>query len=414
MSEASGSRRWRDQRWIIDDHVRALGIEFDQNRLRYSLGPVRDETSAADIGILRSSIRKLGDLSPLSMAHARRHEALAARMEDRGHATTAGVHWFAAAQLWLLAAYPIWETTDELVDLHRRKTAAFNRWAAVAAHRVEQVDVPFGDGALPGWLHLPADARDGTPLPVLVASDGMDGGRESLVNRVGDEYLQNGFAVLAIDGPGQSEAAVRGIFTSPENWAAAGDAIVRWIDTRADLDGNRVVTTGISFGSYFMSLLSAVTPRIRGCAVVLQCFEPGAHAIFERAAPGYKSRHMWMAGLEHDEDAFDELVARYDLREQITGMSCPWYVLGGEADELCDKRWVYAMTRLCPTPASSLLYEGATHAIDDSPASALGPFFRTEIADWLADRVTDDAPDATNTHRLVTRGGEIVPASVPD
>lgn len=402
-----GPRRWREQRWLIDSAIATRGIEFDQNRLRYSLGPVRDETSGADMGILKASISKLDDLTPVASGHAVRHENLARRHEDRGHPRTAGVHWFAAAQLWLLAAYPIWETTPELVDLHARCTAAYLRWAKVADHRVEAVDIPFGDHALPAFLHLPPGHTAESPGPVVVASDGMDGGRESLVNRVGDEYLNNGMAVLAVDGPGQSEAAVRGIHTSPENWAETGAAILRWIDTRPELDGDRAVLTGVSFGSYFMSLVAATTPRFRGCAVALQCFEPGAHTIFERAAPSYKARHMWMAGLERDEAAFDRMVTGYDLRGPIREMRSPWKVLGGEEDDLCPASWVYRMTELCGAPASSMLYEGATHALDESTAPALGPFFRTEIADWLADRVDPAAPPATSTHERVTRAGAI-------
>jgi len=345
---------------------------------------------------------------PTKSGPHRWHERLAQRLEDRGHPRTAGVHWFAAAQLWLLSCYPIWETTQDLVERHGRTTAAFLRWAPVADHRVEAVDVPFAGGALPAYLHLPYGFDGTTPVPVVVACDGMDGGRESLVNRVGDEYLQNGLAVLAIDGPGQSEAAVRGLHTSPESWVEAGTAILAWINGRPDLDSDRVVATGISFGSYFMSLMAATHPEFKGCAVALQCFEPGGHAIFEQQAPSYKARHMWMAGLERDEDAFDRMVTGYDLRGPIAGMALPWKVFGGEADELCDKAWVYEMADRCPAPASSLLYEGATHSLAGSPAAVVGPYFRTEIADWLADRV--DGVPADSGHERVTRDGHVEPA----
>ncbi|MDQ2795788.1 MAG: hypothetical protein M3Y06_01245, partial [Actinomycetota bacterium] len=115
-----------------------------------------------------------------------------------------------------------------------------------------------------------------------------------------------------------------------------------------------------------------------------------------------------MAGLERDEDAFDRLVAGYDLRGPITGMTVPWKVLGGEADELCDRSWVYDLADRCAGPASSLLYEGATHALDGSPAPVVGPFFRTEVADWLADRVQGIPADSV--HERVTRDGRVEPA----
>ena len=54
--------------------------------------------------------------------------------------------------------------------------------------------------------------------------------------------------------------------------------------------------------------------------------------------------------------------------------------------ELCDEAWVYEMADRSPAPAASLLYEGATHFHGGSPAAFVGPYIRTEIADWLPDR----------------------------
>jgi dienelactone hydrolase len=411
MDAPLGSARWRDHGWLFDQQIKTAGIEFDQNRLAYSLGPVRDESSAAEMPILRATVQSLADLTALSGYHAERHERLARRSEDRGDAGSAGAHWFAAAQLWLLAAYPIWETTPELVALHDRKNDAFARWARVAAHRVERVDIPFGDSALPAWLHLPVGVGDGS-LPVAIVVSGMDGGKESQVNRVGDEFLAHGMAVIALDGPGQSEAVLRGIFTSPEAWTTVGDAVLAWVDTRQDLDGDRGVVTGVSFGSYFMTAVAASTPRLRGCAVALQCLEPAGHTIFEIAAPSYKARHMWMAGLERDEAAFDDLVSGYDLREQITGMAAPWFVVGGQDDELCSTAWVYDLVRRCPSAASTLMYEGCRHSLQ-GPAAALGPFFRSEMVDWLAARVAAHPEEAVAEHHRVTRTGEIIAMSTP-
>ncbi len=67
----SGPRRWHEQRWLFDSNIASLGIEFDQNRLRYSLGPVRDKTCGADIAMLKASVSKLADLTPVASAQPR-------------------------------------------------------------------------------------------------------------------------------------------------------------------------------------------------------------------------------------------------------------------------------------------------------------------------------------------------------
>jgi pimeloyl-ACP methyl ester carboxylesterase len=155
-----------------------------------------------------------------------------------------------------------------------------------------------------------------------------------------------------------------------------------------------------------MTQVAATQPVFRGCSVALPVFEPGARTIFEQAAPTFKARHMWMAGLFHDEPAFDELVARYDLRPLIAEMQVPWQVIGGTADELSPTGWVDELARLCPAPTSVTRYAGARHSMTETPATALGPNWRGLTVDWLHDRVLDRP--AQDEHRLVTAGGEVV------
>ncbi len=46
-----------------------------------------------------------------------------------------------------------------------------------------------------------------------------------------------------------------------------------------------------------MTQVAATQPVFRGCSVALPVFEPGVRTLFEQAAPTFKARHMWMAGL---------------------------------------------------------------------------------------------------------------------
>jgi transposase len=140
---ALGPRRWREQRWLVDETIRSNGIEWDQPRLGYTLGPVVGEQSASDIAVLRTRIHKVADFVPAVSSVAERHEHLARQAEDEGHNVTAGEHWHAAAMLWTLAVWPLWETTPELLVLDERKNNAYLAWARHASHHMERVDVPF-------------------------------------------------------------------------------------------------------------------------------------------------------------------------------------------------------------------------------------------------------------------------------
>lgn len=404
QSTEGGPRRWREQRWLIDETIRTHTIEFDQPRLIYHLAPVADDLSGADMAVIRNGVKKIADHVPVVRSVAERRERWARQAEDDGHPASAGAHWYAAAQLWAMACWPVWEDDALARDLDEKKNAAYQKWGGHARHTVERVDVPFGDRTLPAWFHVPEGATG--PLPTVLACGGMDAPREIAVSRVGDPWLERGFAVLAVDGPGQGEAAIHGVHVSDTAWIEAGDALVAWLRARPEVDDDRLVCTGTSFGSFWMSQVAATQPVFQGCAVALPCFEPGAGTIFGSAAPSFKARHMWMAGLWDDEEAFDRMTARYDLRPLIRDMRVPWFVVGGGADELSPSSWVQEMARLCPAPSTVVTYAGARHAMTESPATALGPSWRGLTVDWLHDRVLGRA--ATSANRLVTPAGQVV------
>jgi alpha-beta hydrolase superfamily lysophospholipase len=231
----------------------------------------------------------------------------------------------------------------------------------------------------------------------------MDAPREIVVAREGDSFLARGFAVLAFDGPGQGEAPIHGLYVTPTNWIDAGEALVSWCRSRPEVDTERLVCTGTSFGSFWITQIAATQPIFKGCAAALPVFEPGARTIFEEASPTFKAQHMFMAGLYDDEVAFDQLVQGYDLRPLVGAMTVPWLVLGGEADELSPVRWVYEMARLCPAPSTLVIYQGARHSLTESLAPVLGPPWRATIADWLLDRV-NEIPARDEFHYVTATG----------
>jgi hypothetical protein len=87
-----GPRRFREQRWLIDETIRTQTIEFDQGRLGYHLGPVGDELVPADTAAIRNGVKKLADHVPVVRGVALRREKWARQAEDAGHPQTAAAH----------------------------------------------------------------------------------------------------------------------------------------------------------------------------------------------------------------------------------------------------------------------------------------------------------------------------------
>lgn len=406
LADRGGPRRWREQRWLVDEAIRTRGIEWDQPRLGYTLGPVGTEQMPGEMALLRAQINKLADFVPAVRAAALRRERLAEAAEREGHSVAAGEQWHAAAMLWSLSVWPLWRLTPELVELDARKNRAYEAWGRHAAHHVERVDVDMGDGRIPAWLHLPPGHRTGgPPLPTVLACGGMDGAREIVVRREGDPLLSRGLAVLAFDGPGQGEAPIHGLHVTATNWVDAGAALMAWCRSRPEVDADRLAVSGTSFGSFWAMQIAATQPSLRGCAAALPVFEPAGATIFERASPTFKARHMFMAGLYDDEEAFDRMVAGYDLRPHVAASKVPWLAVAGDADELSPVTWVFELARCSAAPSSLVVYERARHAMTESPAPVLGPSWQAVAADWLLDRLRGEG--VTPSHRQVTVAGVV-------
>lgn len=401
----SGPQRWREQRWLVDEAIRSTGgIEWDQPRLSYSLGPAKVPEAGREAAFLKSTISKLADFVPAVAARAVAHERQAAAAEADGHPISAGAQWYQAALLWALSVWPMWESDNAIRDeIDHRKNAAYLAWARSADHRIEAVEIPFGDVTLPAWLHIAPQAVE--PFPIVLSCGGMDSSRESVISRVGDELLARGLSVLAFDGPGQAESASRGIHVTATNWEQAGRDVIAWCQGDPRIDHTRMAMVGKSFGSFWIAQAAAGHDDLVGVASLFPIFEPGCHTIFGSASPTFKARHMFMAGLFDDEAAFDELAAGYDLRDTASRIASPWMIVGGTDDELSDTHWIRVMAERAAAPTETLLYAGAKHSLSGAMSPVFGPAWKEAVADWLLDRF--EGRPAEPRRRLVLPDGSV-------
>jgi dienelactone hydrolase len=375
------SRRWIEQRWLVDNVIRANGIDWDQPRSAYLSAPCGVEATA-DFAAIRLRVQKFADASPAFEATAKRREAKAQAAEAAGERVTARENYFMAAVHWAAAQWPIDENNAQNLALNERKRACYTSYAGLADHPVEAAWIPFRGKALPAWLHLPPGYSGGR-IPAVVSIPGMDSFKEINVALYGDRWLTRGMAVLAIDGPGQYESVVLGIPVSVPAWAETGRAVMDWLAARPEIDPGRIGVAGMSFGSLFATIAAGSEPRFRACAVSHTNFEPGCHTIFEEASPTFKQRFMYMAGIvdEADFDAFAKTLTWGGFAEKITA---PYLALAGEADELCPLVHTERLIAALPGPKRLVVYQDSRHAVGGVAATNLGPYPPTLMADWMA------------------------------
>ena len=85
FAEADGAattRRFAEQRWALDNIIRANGIDWDQPRSIYLSAPCGVEANA-DFAAIRARVQKMADIGPAFESTAKRREAKGTRRRGR-------------------------------------------------------------------------------------------------------------------------------------------------------------------------------------------------------------------------------------------------------------------------------------------------------------------------------------------
>src|SRR5260370_18783542 len=73
---AASTRRFAEQRWALDNIIRANGIDWDQPRSIYLSAPCGVEANA-DFAAIRARVQKMADIGPAFESTAKRRDAKA-------------------------------------------------------------------------------------------------------------------------------------------------------------------------------------------------------------------------------------------------------------------------------------------------------------------------------------------------
>lgn len=382
-------KRWREQRWLLDQVIQTRGLDWDQGRtgkILRNCGPGVE----ADMREIGRRVQKFTDIPREFSRAAQRREELAREAEKAGHEVEAREHYFVAATFYTNAMWAVYEDGNaKRIAWGEKKRACYDKFIQFAGRPIERVELPFEGKTLSALLHLPLRMKAGEKVPCVLYIPGMDGVKED--NPIyGDPFLERGIALFSMDGPGQGETRARGVKCTAPNYADAGKAACDYLVKRPEIDANRLAIMGSSMGSYWGPRVAAAEPRFKACAVSGVCVEPGQYTIFNTASPTFKLNYMYMSGYD-DEAAFDEFAKTLTLKGVASKISCPYLVVAGEDDELCPIEFVYQLMEEIRAPKVLVVYEGEKHSIRN-------PRARTLIVDWLTDRLAGKPLKAEKTY----------------
>jgi len=183
---------------------------------------------------------------------ARRARVSAESQRSRGDFGGAGRAYLRAATYWACVtdAYAEGDDRDGLLDAFHAHRECWDAFVDSFGGAHVRIDVPYEDTTLPGYLLRP-DAT-GAPRPTLVLTNGGDGAISGLWSDGAAGALARGWNAFVYDGPGQQSMLFeRGVPFRPD-WEAVLTPVVDALVTRPDVDGGRLVASGISQGGYWV------------------------------------------------------------------------------------------------------------------------------------------------------------------
>lgn len=229
------------------------------------------------------------------------------------------------------------EGNDEVAPGLRDSIRMFREASARMRPAFEPVEVPYEGVTLPGYLAVPDGVVDGT-TPAVIDFGGIDAWAEEQYFKIGAALVERGYAVLLLNGPGQGEAKMRGVY-GRHDFEVAAAAAVDFMQSQPTVDDDRIGLIGSSLGGYFAARAAAFEPRLRATVVW------GALNGMNIPAPTTTTAEVGRRGSRlrqverflgvDGRDALVEHAARFRLGPEVMrSVSAPILILHGASDVL--------------------------------------------------------------------------------
>ena len=305
--------------------------------------------------------------------------------EQAGHVQTARAAWLRATDMYRSAEFWLAADDPRRLDTFTRCEEAFKKAGRYFAPPVEAVRVPYEEARMYGYF-IPSPFAPPRRQPVLISFGGLDSFKEELYFMVGRAALERGISCLHMDGPGQGATLRRQGIRTRFDYEVPVAACIDYLETRGDVDLDRVAVSGTSLGGYYAARAASFEHRLAACishGAIWDVSEMWGEAGEDHGLAGHIK---WVFGLASMAEG-REVFPRFSLEGVLGGMRCPYLILHGGHDVLGVRQatTVHESAKQAGVDVELRLLSaeetGAEHCQHDNPT--LGAEI---MADWVADR----------------------------
>src|SRR5690606_11764195 len=268
------------------------------------------------------------------MKLAERVERLGQLDEQANHPLSAGRKLMRAGLYYLMAERMPSHKDPRRMIAYKRGIAAYAKGLKLRKEPVERVEIPYGEHTLPAFfMKAPVEGR----APCMVHFDGFDVTKEIIYSGAGEEYRRRGISLLIVDHPGVGEALrLKKLPSIPETEKPA-KAAVDYLETRPDVDKDRIGMVALSLGGYYAPRAAAYEKRFKCCVAWGAIYDFGTafaariSGANEPSVPGFADHAQWVFGKDTLEEAM-AVTRQMTLEKAAREITCPLLIVHGEND----------------------------------------------------------------------------------
>jgi 2,6-dihydroxypseudooxynicotine hydrolase len=306
-------------------------------------------------------------------ARAAHHEQLGREALARGHNLTAGECLQRAGVYYHFGSFLFAHDPAQMKAAHRKQIECRQLALPHLSPPGERVEIPYEGKTLAGILRKPPGAAK---PPVVVMAVGLDSTKEE-TDAYEMPFLARGMATLVFEGPGQGEAqydfAIRGDYEVPVK------AVLDYIETRKDLDTNRIGMWGVSLGGYYAPRAAAFDKRIKACIALGGPFNMGDafDSLPDLTRETFRIRSHCKTRKEAHRNA--NTLSLEGVAQNIT---CPIFIVNGRQDRVIPAADAERLAREVNGPATLMMIEDGNHIANNRAYR-----WRPQSADWMKEQL---------------------------
>ena len=160
--------------------------------------------------------------------------------------------------------------------IYKKYMDAFDKGTEKDEYKPVRVHIPYEDTFLYGiWAETPLKDPSGK-TPTMVWFGGLDSTAEEAYFAICKDFLKRGFNCLIVDGPGQGASLRLNHVLIRYDYEVAGTAAFDYLETRDDVDLNRVAVVAWSLGGYLAPRIVSFEHRYAACITYGAGYNVGA------------------------------------------------------------------------------------------------------------------------------------------